>query len=198
MYAVVGLGNPGARYERTRHNAGAWVLERLAAGGGADWQTKFDARISRLELGREPCLLVFPQSYMNRSGGPVRAALEFYKIDAERLIVCHDELDLPPGGLRVKFGGSTAGHQGLNDIKRVLGTADFYRVRLGIGRPPGERDSGGDAVSSWVLGRPSAADAELLQEAVVRGAEAVHCLIEEGLEAAQRKYNRAQQPQPPS
>ncbi|MCB0345719.1 MAG: aminoacyl-tRNA hydrolase [Bdellovibrionales bacterium] len=189
MFAIVGLGNPGFRYERTRHNAGAWVVEELGR-SLSSWEDKFDAKLGRVDLGAERALLVLPQSYMNLSGGPVQRAMAFYKVDAERLIVCHDELDLPAGALRIKKGGSTAGHQGLNDIKRALGTQDFYRVRVGIGRPQGERARADDAISSWVLGRPAAEEEHLIREAVADAVGAIGCLIEKGLDEAQQRFNR--------
>ncbi len=189
MFAIVGLGNPGSRYERTRHNAGVWVIEALS---GGPWEDKFEAKLARVEIAEERCLLVLPQTYMNLSGSPVQRAMAFYKIAPENLIVCHDELDLPPGALRVKRGGSTAGHKGLNDIKRALGTADFYRIRVGIGRPDAERARSEDAVSSWVLGRPSGEEQRHVLDAAADGAKAIRCLLEEGLELTQQRFNRSQ------
>ncbi|ACH84025.1 MULTISPECIES: aminoacyl-tRNA hydrolase [Acidithiobacillus] len=164
-WLLAGLGNPGAEYARTRHNAGFWTLQTLADRVGASLRMEkrwhclaATARASGLELG-----LCMPQDFMNRSGGPVQAMAAFYKVAAERILVMHDELDLPPGAARLKRGGGHGGHNGLRDLDRALGTRDYWRLRIGIGHP-GHKD----AVIPYVLSAPPPADKTLIDEAIER------------------------------
>ena len=148
MWLFVGLGNPGDKYVRNRHNIGFMVIDEIADGAIAfpPMKKKFEAQISEAKSGTSKILLVKPQTYMNESGRSVGAAAKFYKIPADRIVVFHDELDLKPGEVRFKKGGGNAGHNGLKSIQAHLGTPDFWRVRIGIGHP-GEKSK----VSNYVL-----------------------------------------------
>jgi PTH1 family peptidyl-tRNA hydrolase len=173
-WIVVGLGNPGPDYEWTRHNVGYLVTDELASRMGGKWK---QSRSGRAVLGR-------PHGYMNDSGGPVSSLLRFYKADPDRLIVVHDEIDLPYGDIRVKFGGGDNGHNGLKSVRKSLGTGDYYRVRLGVGRPPGRQEP-----ASWVLKPFPTAERRELDLHVGRAADAVESLITDGLERTQNAYN---------
>ncbi len=188
-WVVVGLGNPGAEYAGTRHNVGHLVVDELATRAGGAWKAHRSGRALAVEgrLGGSPgerVVLAKSRSYMNESGGPVAALLSFYKAGPDRLIVVHDELDLPYGDLRVKFGGGDNGHNGLKSLRRSLGTGDFYRVRLGIGRPPGRQDP-----AAWVLKPFSAAERRDVAVHVQRGADAVESLATVGLAITQGRFN---------
>ncbi|HRC26736.1 MAG TPA: aminoacyl-tRNA hydrolase [Alphaproteobacteria bacterium] len=155
MWMFVGLGNPGADYARNRHNIGFMAVEAFGVRWSfPEWRSKFHGLVSEGTVGGQKILLLKPQTFMNLSGESVAAAARFYKIHADRIVVFHDELDLPPGKLRVKRGGGNAGHNGLKSIDAHLGTPDYVRVRLGIGHP-GDRDR----VHDYVLGDFSKADA---------------------------------------
>jgi len=184
-WVIVGLGNPGPEYAGTRHNAGAMVLALLAERIGARFKahrTRND--IAEGRLAGEPVTLARPHSYMNLSGGPVSALLSFYKISPERTVVIHDELDVPFGTVRLKFGGGDNGHNGLRSITQSLGTRDYYRVRVGIGRPPGRMDP-----ADYVLRPFAAPEREDLPFALDRGADATETLITKGLTEAQNLYH---------
>ncbi|MCB0358688.1 MAG: aminoacyl-tRNA hydrolase [Bdellovibrionales bacterium] len=185
MYLIVGLQNPGPRYARTRHNAGAWVVERLAV--GVSWKSKYNAAFARTSIGGHDAVLALPQSFMNLSGEPVRRLCDFFKIEGDELVVIHDELDLRPGVVRIKRGG-TSSHRGVSDIVGAVGTPDFYRVRIGVGHPRDKEDAQDrlQAVSDYVLQAPSSEEARLLEDAVGRAAEATAVLLEQGLAAAQQ------------
>ena len=184
-FLIVGLGNPGAEYEHTRHNAGFDAVDVLAEEMGCRyWKTEGGALTAKGKWHGEEVVLAKPQSYMNTSGGPVKTLMKTYGVTPDHLIVIHDELDIDPGTIRVKFGGGHAGHNGLRSIGDKLGTRDWYRVRIGIGRPPGRKP-----VVDWVLSRPRKDDAEAFQHAVALGAEAVLFLMGNGLEKTQQKYN---------
>jgi PTH1 family peptidyl-tRNA hydrolase len=194
-WLVVGLGNPGPKYARTRHNVGYLVTDLLAermAGSAAAWKAHRSGRAQVVEgrLGGVPgqpgprVVLGRARSYMNESGGPVSTLLGFYKIPAERLVVVHDEVDIPFGTLRLKLGGGDNGHNGLKSLRRSLGTGDFYRVRVGVGRPPGRRPT-----ADYVLADFTAAERRDLDTEVDRAADAVDCLVSEGLAKAQNVYN---------
>ena len=144
---IVGLGNPGEKYARTRHNAGYWWVDAIAEAKRAVWkkETKFSGWTTRVEEGGVEFLLLKPSTYMNESGRSVSALMRFFKIEPESLLVVHDELDLPPGTVRLKRGGGTGGHNGLTDIAEALGTKDFWRLRIGIGHP-GHKDLVADYV----------------------------------------------------
>lgn len=159
---VVGLGNPGAEHARTRHNAGFWFADALAKREGARFgiESKLHAETARVVVGGEPVWLLKPITYMNKSGLAVSAALRYYKIEPEQMLVAHDDLDLPAGAVRLKFDGGHGGQNGLRDIFTHLGHGRFHRLRFGIGHP-GHKDR----VLSWVLGRPGAQD----EQAIVGG-----------------------------
>ena len=189
-WLVVGLGNPGPAYVDTRHNVGHLVAELLAERAGARLKSHRRGRADIVEtrIGLPPgipVVLARPRSYMNLSGGPVASLLDFFKIDIDRLVAVHDELDLPYGSLRVKLGGGDNGHNGLRSIRTVLGTGEFYRVRFGIGRPPGRMDPAAYVLKPW-----SAAERKELDVLVDRAADAVEALVVEGLAYAQNQYNR--------
>ena len=160
---IVGLGNPGAEYLRTRHNAGFWFIDALASREGARFgnETKLHGETAKVNLEGQPIWLLKPNTFVNKSGIAVASALRYWKIEAEEMLVAHDELDLPPGAARLKFDGGHGGQNGLRDIFAHLGHGAFHRLRLGIGHP-GHKDR----VSSWVLGRPGVADEDAILEAV--------------------------------
>jgi PTH1 family peptidyl-tRNA hydrolase len=184
-WIIVGLGNPGPEYANTRHNAGQMVIAQLAERMGARFKahrTRCD--IAEGRLAGQVATLARPRSYMNLSGGPVGALAAFYKVPAERLVVVHDELDVPFGDVRLKLGGGDNGHNGLRSITAALGTRDYYRVRFGIGRPPGRMDP-----AAYVLKEFGAAERKSLPLEVDRSADAVEALISKGLVAAQNEFH---------
>jgi PTH1 family peptidyl-tRNA hydrolase len=182
---VVGLGNPGPKYEGNRHNVGFLVLDELAARVGGKFKAhKSGAEIVEGRLAGQRVVLAKPRSFMNLSGGPVVGAARFFKIPEASIIVVHDELDLPFGTVRLKLGGGDNGHNGLRSMRGSLGTGDFYRVRVGIGRPPGRQDP-----ADFVLSNYSSAERKDLPFEVDRAADAVETLILEGLERTQQKFN---------
>ena len=184
-YLIVGLGNPGPRYAGTRHNAGFLVADELAARIGATFKAhKGRADVVEGRLAGQPVVIAKPKSYMNESGGPVVAISRFYKVGVERIIVVHDELDLPFGGLRLKRGGGEGGHNGLKSTSAALGSKEYLRVRFGIGRPPGRQDP-----ADYVLREFAAAERKELAFLVDRAADAVETLLVKGLEAAQNEFN---------
>ncbi|AZH79211.1 aminoacyl-tRNA hydrolase [Microbacterium sp. Y-01] len=186
-WLVVGLGNPGPRYEATRHNVGQMVLDELAARRRESFREhKAGARV--VETWLLPCadklVLVKPNSFMNVSGTPVAALARFYSVPAEQVVVVHDELDIPFDTLKLKTGGGHGGHNGVRDVARALGTADFPRVRVGIGRPPGRQDP-----ADWVLAPFGKDERPNLPILVAEAADAVELLVGEGLLAAQQKHH---------
>ncbi len=172
MKLVVGLGNPGTKYERTRHNAGFWWVEALARGTRATLRSegKFHGRVARLADPTETWLLL-PETYMNESGRAVAALAGFYKIEPPEILIVHDELDLPPGTVRLKFGGGTSGHNGLNDIAERLGSNGFWRLRIGIGHPRDTAASEQEVVA-YVLHPPRPEEQPLIDAAIARGLDA--------------------------
>jgi PTH1 family peptidyl-tRNA hydrolase len=182
-WLIAGLGNPGPEYAGNRHNAGFMVLDELAARAGG----RFKAHKSRAEVCEtRAAILAKPLTFMNLSGGPVKALSDFYKIGPDRLIVVHDELDVPYGALRAKLGGGDNGHNGLKSITKVLGTRDYLRVRFGIGRPPGRMDA-----ASFVLRDFATMERKDLPFLVDRAADVVDSLMTRGLEATQNDFHRA-------
>lgn len=184
-WLVVGLGNPGPAYSGNRHNVGFLVVDLL----GQRMSARFKAHKARAEIveGRlagQRVVLAKPRTYMNESGGPVAGLVDFFKVPLDRLVVVHDELDLPYGGLRLKLGGGDNGHNGLKSIRRSLGSGEFHRVRFGIGRPPGRMDA-----AAFVLRDFSAAERTSLDLEVDRAADAVEALVSDGLEKAQNTFN---------
>lgn len=188
VWLVVGLGNPGPSYASHRHNVGFMVLDLLAQRvGGRFKRHKSRADVVEGRLGGVPghrVVLAEPRTYMNESGGPVASLCDFYKVGPERLLVVHDELDLPYGDLRLKCGGGDNGHNGLRSVRRSLGTGDYHRLRFGVGRPPGRMDA-----AAYVLKDFSATERKDLDYHVDRAADAVECLVMEGLERTQNLYN---------
>ncbi|HRC40044.1 aminoacyl-tRNA hydrolase [Nostocoides sp.] len=187
-WLVVGLGNPGARYAGNRHNVGAHVVAELAARGGVALSAhKGGLRAARVHLpgpGGTPAVLAVPTSYMNVSGPPVREIATFYKVPAERVLVVHDELDIDFGRVRLKRGGGEGGHNGLRSVTASLGTKDYLRVRVGIGRPPGRLDP-----ADFVLRDFTAAEQPEIAVTVALAADAVELLISDGLLAAQQRFH---------
>lgn len=162
---IVGLGNPGEKYEKTRHNAGYWWVDAIAGRGRAAWkkETKFSGWTARVEEGGREFHLLKPSTYMNESGRSVSALMRFFKIAPGELLVVHDELDLAPGVAKMKRGGGTGGHNGLTDIADALDSKDFWRLRIGIGHP-GDRD----LVSDYVLDRPRRAELDAIEPVLER------------------------------
>ena len=184
-WLIAGLGNPGAEYAGNRHNAGFMVADVLAARIGARFKRdRSGASVAVGRLAGLPVTLAKPLRYMNRAGGPVAAVRSFYKIPPERVLVVHDELDIPFGTIRLKLGGGDNGHNGLRSVTAALATRDYYRVRLGIGRPPGRMDP-----AAFVLRDFSAAERKLVPLLVDRGADAVCGLLTLGLAAAQNEFH---------
>ena len=184
-WLVVGLGNPGPGYAGNRHNVGFMVVDLLAGRMGARFKAhKARADVVEGRLGDARVVLAKPRTYMNESGGPVAGLRDFFKVPLDRLVVVHDELDLPYGGLRLKLGGGDNGHNGLKSIRRSLGTGEFYRVRIGVGRPPGRQDPADFLLSNF----PASARADVTIE-VGRAADAIESLIEVGLERTQSTFN---------
>ncbi|WP_067796174.1 aminoacyl-tRNA hydrolase [Actinomadura formosensis] len=184
-WLVVGLGNPGPSYAGNRHNAGFMVLDVLAARAGGRFRSH-RARADVLEgrLAGARAVLAKPRSFMNESGGPVKGLRDFYKVPVERLIVVHDELDVPFGAVRLKLGGGDNGHNGLRSITKSLGSGEYLRVRFGVGRPPGRMDA-----AAFVLRDFSAAERKDLELEVDRAADAVEALVSQGLAAAQNVFH---------
>jgi PTH1 family peptidyl-tRNA hydrolase len=184
-FLIVGLGNPGPRYAATRHNAGFLVADELASRIGGSFKAhKGRADIVEGRLAGQLAVLAKPKSYMNESGGPIVAISRFYKIDIARIVLVHDELDLPFGSLRLKRGGGEGGHNGLKSTTVAFGSREYLRVRFGIGRPPGRQDP-----ADYVLREFAAAERKDLAFHVDRAADAVELLLAEGLVAAQNAFN---------
>jgi PTH1 family peptidyl-tRNA hydrolase len=188
VIVVAGLGNPGKRYEDTRHNVGFMIADRLveSAGGGA-FRSKFQGELATIELSGRDVLVLKPQTFMNESGRSVRQALDYHRVGPEALLVVHDELDLPFGQLRLKLGGGEAGHRGLRSISGYLGDSGYARLRVGIGRP--QAGFSGDVVD-YVLEAFAAAERPLLGDIIDRAADAIRRMVETSLSAAMNQLNR--------
>ncbi|TQJ31651.1 aminoacyl-tRNA hydrolase [Microbacterium sp. SLBN-146] len=187
VWLVVGLGNPGPRYETTRHNVGQLVVDELAARRGETFKAhKAHARVVEtwLRPGGPKLVLAKPNSFMNVSGGPVAGLAKFYGVDPDHIVVVHDELDIPFDTIKLKSGGGHGGHNGVRDVAKALATPDFPRVRVGIGRPVGRQDP-----SDWVLEPFGATERKTLGILVADAADAVEQLVDEGLLAAQQKHH---------
>ena len=182
---IAGLGNPGDKYERTLHNAGFWFVDALAKkfGGQFRFEKKFDTDYCRINLHGEEVWLMKPQSFMNESGTPVRGMLDYYRVRVTELLVAHDEIDLPPGTVRLKKGGGHGGHNGLRDIIRHCG-ADFMRLRLGVGHP-GDKSK----VTSYVLKRGSGETEAAIESNVDEAVDVMPLLVDQGLNAAMKKLH---------
>lgn len=186
-WLVMGLGNPGPRYEMTRHNIGQLVADELADRIGASWrQHKAGARVAEgwLRPGGPKLVVAKSNGYMNTSGGPAAALAKFFGLTPDRVVVVHDELDIPFDQIKLKSGGGHGGHNGIRDIAKALATPDFARVRAGIGRPPGRQDP-----ADWVLSEFSPTERKTLPILVSDAADAVELIVEEGLTAAQQKVH---------
>jgi len=184
-WLVVGLGNPGPAYAGTRHNVGAMVVDILADRVGGRFKShRARADVIETRFGDQRVVLAKPRSYMNESGGPVVGLRDFFKVPVDQIVGVHDELDLSFGMIRVKLGGGDNGHNGLKSLRRSLGSGEFHRVRVGIGRPPGRQDP-----ADWVLRDFSPAERKELGLHVERAADAVESLLADGLAAAQNHYN---------
>jgi PTH1 family peptidyl-tRNA hydrolase len=181
---VAGLGNPGGEYERTRHNAGWLVVDELARRHGGSFRSKFSGRLAETRVDDLRVALLKPETYMNESGRSLSAAARFFKADPGAVLVVHDDVDLEPGRLQARLGGGLAGHNGLRSIAQALGTNEFLRLRIGVGRPGrGDRRS----VADYVLARFD--PEEDVDELVTRSADAIETLAREGLAQAQARYN---------
>ncbi len=192
VWLIVGLGNPGPTYAATRHNIGYLINDELARRMGGSFRAHKSGRADVVEGRLAPpgvdaprIVLVRPRSFMNETGGPVKAMANFYKVAPDRIIAIHDELDIDFGTLRLKLGGGDNGHNGLKSMRSALGTGDFYRVRAGIGRPPGRQNP-----ADFVLSNYSTAERTELDLQIVEAADAIESLIENGLEITQSRFNR--------
>jgi len=186
-WLIVGLGNPGPRYEATRHNVGQMVIDELARRRSETLRShKANARVAEtwLRPGGPKLVLATPNSFMNVSGGPVSALAAFYSVPPGRVVIVHDELDIPFDSLKLKVGGGHGGHNGVRDVAKALGTPDFPRVRVGIGRPSGRQDP-----ADWVLDPFGSVERQTLPIMIGDAADAVEQLVEEGLLAAQQRHH---------
>jgi PTH1 family peptidyl-tRNA hydrolase len=182
---VVGLGNPGDEYTRTRHNAGFWFVDELARrhGGAFRAEAKHKGELARARIGAVDLWLLKPMTFMNRSGASVQSVASFYKIPVNEILVAYDELDFPPGTVRLKEGGGAAGHNGVSDIIAQLGEG-FWRLRIGIGKPPGQG-------IEHVLSRPSAEEESLIRSSLTAAADALGVLLEQGPQKAMNQLHTA-------
>ena len=187
---IVGLGNPGKEYERTRHNAGFWLVERFAAANGAVLRKdpKFKALVGK---DRSGAWLLLPQSFMNASGQPVQMLAGFFRIKPEEVLVVHDELDFEPGTARLKQGGGIAGHNGLKDISQRLATHEYWRLRLGVGKPPP-----GTEGADYVLQKPSAEERSAIDAAIAKAIEALPLCLAGDLQTAMLKLHTEEPKKP--
>ena len=182
-WLVIGLGNPGPEYEKTRHNIGQLVLDQLSENQKFS-SHKSRMQISEIKLDGQSVVLAKSLGYMNESGGPAKSLADFYKIDIDKIIAIHDELDLPFNNLRIKLGGGDNGHNGLKSLTASFSTAVYYRIRMGIGRPMGEQDP-----ADFVLKPFSSAERKTIEEFLITGAEAAESLVTHGLERTQQNFN---------
>ena len=194
---IVGLGNPGREHERDRHNVGFWLVERLAQGLKVvlTRESKYHGLVARTGTSAGDAWLILPQTYMNLSGKAVSALARFYKIAPEEILAVHDELDFPPGIIKLKLGGGVAGHNGLKDIAAQMGTPNYWRIRIGIGHP-GDRSMVGD----YVLSSPSPIDRAAIDACIARGIEIMPQLLNGEFEAAMLKLHTkpgSERPKPP-
>lgn len=189
---LVGLGNPGKEYERTRHNAGFWLVERFASARSIALRKdpKFKALVGRLEGG---AWLLLPQSFMNLSGQPVQMLAGFFKIKPDEILVAHDELDFAPGTARIKQGGGIAGHNGLRDVSQRIASHDYWRLRIGVGKPPAGAEG-----ADYVLQKPPAEERAAIDAAIARAVEVLPLCLSGDMEGAMGKlHTEEKKPQPP-
>jgi PTH1 family peptidyl-tRNA hydrolase len=189
---VVGLGNPGKEYERTRHNAGFWLVERFAAANSLALRKdpKFKALVGRHEP--SGAWLLLPQSFMNLSGQPVQMLASFFKIKPEEVLVIHDELDFPPGSARLKQGGGIAGHNGLKDISQRLATHEYWRLRIGVGKPPAGREG-----ADYVLEKPPAEEKAAIDAAIQKALDLLPMMLAGDMQGAMNKLHTEDKPAAP-
>ena len=188
MKLVAGLGNPGRKYESTRHNAGFWWAERLARQTRASFRSeaRFHGRLAKIEPPHGEAWLLLPETFMNHSGQSVSSLVSYFKLPLESVLIVHDELDLPAGTVRLKKGGGTGGHNGVSDVAAHLGSKDFWRLRIGIGHPgPGMRDE----VLDYVLQPPRTEERDLIESAIDRSLELWALIAEAKMEAAMLKLH---------
>jgi PTH1 family peptidyl-tRNA hydrolase len=188
-FLIVGLGNPGRDYERTRHNAGFLLLDALAERWRASWkiEKRFDARVARLERDGRQLFLCEPATFMNASGEAAGALMKFHKVPVEQVLVAVDDADLPLGSLRLRPDGSSGGHHGLESIEQHLGTRAYARLRIGIGRRvPGQRE-----ITDWVLGPFRKEEAPVLEKVLQTGCEQIECWLASGIRDAMNRFNGA-------
>ena len=183
---IVGLGNPGQQYEKTRHNAGFLFLDRLASELGVFWvsQSKFQCSLAEANIGNTSVMLLKPTTFMNRSGESVGKVARYYKVMPEEILVVHDELDFNPGVLRLKISGGHAGHHGLRDIISHLGSNEFYRLRIGIGRPDQKQD-----VANFVLSQPTKLESEMIGSAIELGQSFMAQMVSGDIATVMNKMN---------
>ena len=186
VFLIVGLGNPGVEYAKTRHNAGFLLVEKLAANWKCDWtnERKFSARIAKADCSGKKVLLCEPQTFMNLSGETVGAVKDFYQLPLKQLIVAVDDADLPFGEIRLRKSGSSGGHHGLESIEQHLASREFARLRIGIGRKDGSRE-----ITNYVLGKFDSSESELLKKVLERAAGQVETWLDAGIEKAMNKFN---------
>lgn len=183
MKVIVGLGNPGRKYSDTRHNIGFRVLDEIARRSSIEKEeSRFDAIIGHIRISGEKVLLVKPLTYMNLSGKAVQPLMRWFKLDLSDLIVIYDDMDLPPGTLRLRAQGGSGGHKGMASIIERLGSQEFARIRIGIGRPDNE-------AIDWVLGKFSLTEQKLMEGVIGQAAAAVECWVKQGIERAMNEYN---------
>jgi len=183
LWLIAGLGNPGSRYEKTRHNAGFLVIEELVERLQLEFKEKEDFKISKGSLGDEKIILLEPLTFMNRSGVAVRKIMQKSNVSPERLIVIHDDLDLECGNLKIRKKGSSGGHKGIESIIQNIGTREFIRVKIGIGRDPFV------PTEKYVLSRFRKDEMPMIKETIAKAAESVHSIIIEGVERAMNRFN---------
>jgi len=186
LHLIVGLGNPGADYSRTRHNAGFLLVERLAELWGARWayEKRFNARLARAERAGASVLLGQPQTYMNSSGEAVGALARFYRVPVSRLLLVVDDADLPLGEIRLRSSGSSGGHHGLESVEQQIGTRDYARLRIGIGRENGARE-----ITNYVLGRFGSTETPLVDKVLTVASRQVESWLEDGIQKAMSQFN---------
>ena len=186
VFLIVGLGNPGAEYAKTRHNAGFLLVEKLAAKWKTDWtnERKFAARIAKSGRSGKRALLCEPQTFMNLSGETVGALINFYQLPLKQVLVAVDDADLPLGEIRLRASGSSGGHHGLESIEQHLGSREFARLRIGIGRKDGARE-----ITNFVLGRFDPDESAVLEKVLIRASGQIECWLDGGIEKAMNQFN---------
>ncbi len=186
LHLIVGLGNPGAEYAQTRHNAGFLLVEKLASRWRADWanERKFQARVARADCGGRKVLLCEPQTFMNLSGQTVGALKNFYQLSLKQILVTVDDADLPLGEIRLKPKGSSGGHHGLESVEQHLASREFARLRIGIGRADSTRK-----ITNYVLGKFDSSESELLRKVLDRASDQIECWLDGGIEKAMSQFN---------